>query len=289
MIIVKLQGGLGNQMFQYALGRTLSLRHKATLKFDCSYLKSANQSGRFLEIDGFQIKLEEATKNEIARYRGILAKISDKLKKENRKKYILEKSRFFDPSILERNDGYFDGHWNSERYFKEYENPIRRDFQLKNPLGPKALETQWEIAKSKKAVSVHIRRGDYVSIQKIAAVHGALPLFYYETACDKILEKFPDAHFFVSSDDIGWAKENFPKKYLAIFVSSPEIANYEELILMSLCKHNIIANSTFSWWGAWLNQNSEKIVIAPKQWLRDPKKDMRDIIPKSWILLKAQP
>ncbi|MDO8482547.1 MAG: alpha-1,2-fucosyltransferase [bacterium] len=283
MIIVKLEGGLGNQMFQYALGRSLSLQHKTLLKFDSSYLKSTNQSGRFLEINAFQIKLEEATKEEIALYRGILPKILDKLKKESQRKYILEKSYVFDPSIAERNDGYFEGHWNSEKYFREYESVIRQDFQLKNPLSPKALEARQEITKSKNAVSIHIRRGDYVSIKKIADVHGALPVSYYETACDKIIESNSDSQFFISSDDIEWAKENFPKKYYATFLSSPEIPNAEEMVLMSNCKHHILANSTFSWWGAWLNQNPNKIVITPKQWFVDPNRVMKDLIPSSWI------
>lgn len=285
MIIIKLQGGLGNQMFQYALGRSLSLRHKTLLKFDSSYLKSANQSRRFLEIDAFNIKIEEATKKEIARYRGFLPKIFDNINRDNRKKYILEKSPVFNPSILERSNGYFDGHWNSEKYFKEYESVIRNDFQLKNPLSPKAMEMQREIIKTKNAVSVHIRRGDYVTIQKIADVHGTLPLSYYEKAMQKILGPDPDAQFFISSDDIVWAKEHFPKKYNVTFLSSGELPNAEEMILMSTCKHNIIANSTFSWWGAWLNQNRNKIVIAPKLWFRDLSKNAFNLIPTTWLQL----
>ena len=283
MIIIKLQGGLGNQMFQYAMGRSLSLRHKTLLKFDSSYLKSANQSGRFLEIDAFKIKIEETTKNEIARYCGTRPKIFDRLRRDNHKKHIIETPDAFNPKIIEKSDGYFEGHWNSEKYFKDHENAIRWDFKLKNPLSPKAQEMQQEIANSKNAVSVHIRRGDYVSIQKIADVHGTLPMSYYETACDKILANAPDAKFFISSDDITWAKENFPKKYNATFLSSPELPNAEEMILMSACEHNIIANSTYSWWSAWLNQNQEKIVIAPKQWYRDPKKENPNLIPQSWI------
>ena len=102
---------------------------------------------------------------------------------------------------------------------------------------------------------------------------------------DKIKDKFPDVTFFVFSDDIEWAKKNFPRKYSIIFVSNPLIPDYEELMLMSLCKHNITANSTFSWWAAWLNANPNKIVVAPKKWFVDETKYNDDLIPENWIKL----
>lgn len=152
-------------------------------------------------------------------------------------------------------------------------------------MGEKAAAVAAEIKCCKNPISVHIRRGDYVSIPKIANIHRLLPLSYYEGATQKMLEHNPDAHFFISSDDIEWAKENFPEDRLVTFVSSPEIPDYEELILMSLCRHHIIANSTFSWWSAWLNQNPQKVVIAPKQWFNDPNRGTGDLIPSSWLTL----
>ena len=278
---MKIHGGLGNQMFQYALGRNLSLLHGVPLKIDCSYLKIRNQSNRVLQLNGFKIQAVEATENEIKRYGSTFQKIADRIRPESKRKRALEQGGEFDSEILKRSDGYFDGHWQNELYFKAHEKIIREDFNLKNPFGPAAEAIARKIQSAKNPTSVHIRRGDYVTIKKIAEAHGTLPLTYYKTACDKILEKFPDASFFVSSDDIEWAKENFPKEYPATFISSPEISDCEELILMSLCKHNVIANSTYSWWSTWLNQNPEKTVIAPLVW----KKAVGSPVLKEWLRL----
>lgn len=283
MIIIKIQGGLGNQMFQYALGRNLSLLHNVPFKIDRSYLRSANQSRRVFWLDNFNTILEEAAPAEIDRYRSTLQKILDRIRPESKKKKIVELSQVFDSDVLSRTDGYFDGHWNNEKYFKDNENIIRKDFTLRRPFDPQALEIARRIASYKNATSLHIRRGDYLSIPKIANIYNALPFSYYKKAMTKILEKHPDAHFFVSSDDINWVKNNFPKNYPVTFVSSPEISASEEIVLMSKCKHNIIANSTFSWWGAWLNVNPEKIIIAPKDWFKDKDKNQNGLTPQIWI------
>ncbi len=271
-------------MFQYALGRNLSLIHDVPFKIDSSYLEKENQSARTLRIDGFKTFLDEATLDEIKIYRSTLQKILDRARPDSKRKKILELSPKFDSTILKRSDGYFVGHWNDERYFKTSEAIIRKDFELKRPLGISAQIIAERILLEPEPISVHIRRGDYASIQKIADEHGTLPLSYYKTACDKILEKFPDARFFVSSDDIDWSKENFPQSYPATFVSSQEISDCEELLLMSLCKHNIIANSTFSWWGAWLNQHSDKIVITPRNWKKNASEEQNPSLP-NWLKL----
>ena|SRR3989344_770042 len=283
MIIIKLMGGLGNQMFQYALGRNLSLIHNIPFKVDYSYLKKPNQSQRILIIDNFRTILEEATDKEIDSYNSFFQKILAKIGIKN--KMVVEKSNVFDPDILLRNDGYFYGYWNNQKYFKENENVIRNDFKLKAPLGQNTQEVEIAINSLPNSTGVHIRRGDYVSIKKIADTHGTLPISYYENAMDKIKDKFPDATFFVFSDDIEWAKKNLPKKYQTVFVSNPLIPDYEELMLMSLCKHNITANSTFSWWAAWLNTNPDKIVITLKKWFVDETKYNDDLIPENWIKL----
>jgi hypothetical protein len=272
-------------MFQYALGRSLSLTHSTSFKVDTSYLRTANQSGRSLRLQGFNVTLEEADRKEVLRYINPVRKTLDRVLPTSKKKYVRETSARFNREILANNDAYFDGHWNSEKYFIDAQDTIRKDFQLKNPFDPAAHTISKQIKSENVSVSVHIRRGDYVSIQKIANRHGVLPLSYYETAMDHMVNKFPQAHFFVFSDDIAWAKENYPKKYPVTFVSGSGIEDYEELVLMSICAHNIIANSTFSWWSAWLNQNPTKIVIAPKQWVTDPSIDTTDILPETWIKL----
>lgn len=283
MIIIKLEGGLGNQMFQYALGRNLSVIHKVPFKIDSSYLEKENQSGRTLRITGFKTVLNKATPEEISAHRSTLQKVLDHLRPMSKRKKIMELSSTFDHKILAHTSGYFVGHWNNEGYFKSSENVIREDFKLKQPFGKSSEKITEKILLEPEATSIHIRRGDYVSIPKIAAVHLTLPITYYKEACNRIVEKKPNAMFFIFSDDILWAKENFPKNFKTVFVSTPEIPDYEELILMSLCKHHIIANSTFSWWGAWLNQNPGKIVIAPKQWFVDKNRKTEGLICPSWI------
>jgi len=281
MIIIKLEGGLGNQMFQYALGRNLSLIHGTPLKVDYSYLKQSNQSGRSLRIDNFKTLLHEVTKKEVSDHTSFFQKILDVIRLK--KKTVVEKSNMFDPNILLQNNGYFVGHWNNLKYFKENEKVIRDDFKIKNSFGECAKIYENQINSSLNSASIHIRRGDYVSIKKIQEKHGLLPISYYENAMNIIIEKYADTTFFVFSDDIEWAKQNLSQKYPLVFVSNPAIQDYEELILMSVCKHNIIANSTFSWWAAYLNNNPGKIVISPRNWFTNPQNNKNDIIPSTWI------
>lgn len=281
MIIIKLQGGLGNQMFQYALGRNLSLIHGKSFKVDYSYLKIPNQSQRTLEIDGYNTMLEKASEKEILSYTSMPQKILDLVR--SNKKLITEKKYVFDPKILLLDDGYFSGHWNSEKYFKKNEATIREDFKLKKHFCEHAEIISKKIISSTNSVSVHIRRGDYAFIKKIADIHGILPISYYEHAMELLVSKLSNPIFFIFSDDIEWARTYFPKKYPLIFVSNSLIPNYEELILMSQCKNNIIANSTFSWWASWLNTNKEKIVIAPKKWFVTNIYTNEDLVQKDWI------
>jgi hypothetical protein len=286
MIIVKIQGGLGNQMFQYALGRNLSLIHKTAFKIDPSYLRRENQSGRSFQLHNFNTILEEASPKEIQKYRGTFQKILDKIRPDLKKLKISDIGKnlmAFEANILNRKDGYFDGHWNNERYFKANEETIKKDFTLKSPLGTGAAEILRMIESEPNATSLHIRRGDYLSIQKVSNIYNQLPFSYYQKAMEYMLARHPDTHFFVSSDDIEWVKENFPQGYPVTFVSSPLITEYEELVLMTQCKHNTIANSTYSWWGAYLNKNDNKIVIAPEHWFLDATKNNNDFVPKTWI------
>ena len=158
---------------------------------------------------------------------------------------------------------------------------------LKDPFGDAAKKTLLELSVCKsnneESVSLHIRRGDFVSSPQ-AAFNGVLGVPYYQKATDVLMSHYhkKNIHVFVFSDDIGWAKENLKLPCPIFFVSHPDIADYEEVILMSKCDHHIIANSTFSWWGAWLNPNKNKIVIATKQWLKDKTTDELDM-PKAWI------
>jgi hypothetical protein len=189
----------------------------------------------------------------------------------------------FDPHILElSNNIHLDGYWQSEKYFIDIANTIRHDFTLKKEMTAKSRELSEKI-KNTNSVSIHIRRGDYLS-SKFSSIYPVLTMDYYRQALDAIKNKIKDPYIFIFTDDIHWVKDNLyitgPKE----FVSGQEEINVnEELILMSQCRHNIIANSSFSWWGAWLNSNTDKIVIAPQNWLSVKNYNINDLVPEKWI------
>ena len=285
MIIIKLIGGLGNQLFQYSLGRSLSIKNNDIFKLDLSDFEE--NKDRHYSLGNFKIIENFATQFEIAKIKksGVL-KLVDKLKPYYKRTVIKYKGYDFDPNILKLSGNfYLDGYWQSEKYFKDVENIIRKEIALKESLPPKYSELINKI-KNSNSVSVHIRRGDYVANKKFSAVYNLLDEKYYQRAVKFIAEKISDPRFFIFSDDIEWAKRNLDIPYPKIFVSGEnEMKDYEELILMSLCKHNIIANSSFGWWGAWLNKNPDKIVISPDKWFNNETDSAKDLIPQNWIRL----
>ena len=288
MIVVKLQGGLGNQMFQYALGRAVSLRKKTELFLDIFSFKEDKL--RKYTLDVFSVEQKFATKQDTYRFRkfkrktGFIGKFYNILFARS-DKYFNEKIFHFDPEIFDvSNDCYIDGYWNTEKYFKDIRPTILKDFSNKAPISGKNKEISESIA-SKNSVSVHIRRGDYANDSVTRTTHGLLDKDYYYKAFDYIKNNVSNPALFVFSDDIPWVKDNlalpFPDTYIDWNADKPQ----EDMRLMSLCKHHIIANSTFSWWGAWLSQNPNKIVIGPKKWFNQVKPNVhtRDVMPESWI------
>ena len=290
MIITKLIGGLGNQMFQYAAARRATLTLGVELKLDLSgYENQEGMTPRKYMLDIFNIKASFANKNEVNRLKNpyffwkLLRKINPAIQ---HKSYIKEKYFHFDKSILNVGDNsYFEGYWASEKYFKDNDAAIRKEFTFKNMPDEQNMEMLDQIHNSA-SISVHIRRGDYVSDGKTNQFHGVCGLNYYKRAIKYIAQQVQNPHFYIFSDDPVWVKENIKIKYPCVYVSHNGGKNdYEDMRLMSDCKHNIIANSTFSWWGAWLNNNTNKIVIAPKKWFGDSSINTNDIIPSSWIRL----
>ncbi|MGD0077168.1 MAG: alpha-1,2-fucosyltransferase [Sedimentisphaerales bacterium] len=289
MIITRLFGGLGNQMFQYAAGRRLAHVLAVELKLDVTWMDKF--ISRPYTLGKFNIQENFATAAEIAamapkgRIEHALAKIWPK----KWPKYIQEKCFHFDPEILNLYDGvYLKGYWQSEKYFSDIAAILRREFTLKTPLSGKSKELSEMIA-SKQSVSIHIRRGDYVAARKTKRVHGGCGPDYYLRCVDYLKQLVKNAHFFIFSDDPEWAGDNLKRLCPATFVDYNRAdKDYEDLWLMSRCNHHIIANSTFSWWGAWLNPREDKIVLAPRQWF-DKKiqvsMKMDDLFPSGWILL----
>lgn len=289
MIMMKIQGGLGNQLFQYALGRHLALKNDAELKLDISWY--ATQTYRRYELDRFNIKENIATDKELRRFKKYQKRnrthIMHNLLIADESKYIRERGYAFNPKILKIKDGaYLDGIWLGEKYFKDIEQIIRREFTLKASL-PNIHEGLRRDMRGNQSVAICIRRGDFVTDRKVSSIHGLLAMDYYERAIKIIAEKAKDPRFFIFSDDIEWAKENLKIEHPVRFVSDGHktINSPQELILMSECKHVISANSSFSWWGAWLNGNPDKIVIFPEKWFREESRNNSDLIPRAWLTI----
>jgi hypothetical protein len=281
MVIVKLSGGLGNQMFQYALGRRLSLNWDDKLAFDSSWFSNIKKGDtiRDLEISKFNIVVNEVVQSDIERARpNLFIKILNKIKgRFNRNIFYT-----FNRSLLKkRKDIFLDGYFQSYKYFESIRELLLKDFTLKNGYSEEVDKIKMEIEKAGQAVSIHVRRGDFATSCK--DWHGLCSVDYYKKAFVEIKKKYPAVTLFVFSDDIGWAEENLKLDAQTIFASRPTLNAVEEMLLMSLCKHQIIANSTFSWWAAWLNENNKKIVVAPSRWLVASNINTNDLLPHDWI------
>ena len=317
MIIIRLSGGLGNQMFQYAFGRSLALRKKTEMKLDlltCLGKKFKTGTPRDYRLNVFKIKENFCTPDELKKVKygklGITTKAAlwllgkefpihrvKELKNAILNQFLGKEKPFYaQPIVNERyyyvydedilkvgQDVFLQGYWNNEKYFKNIENVIRQEFAFRPPPIGKNRELLERIENCP-SVSLHVRRGDYVTDHITKKLHHTFTFKYYKEAMRTIEKKVKEPNFFVFSDDIEWVKKNITLDHPTVYVDhNDDKHSYEDLRLMSACKHNIIANSSFSWWGAWLNPNPDKIVIAPKKWLNDPKIDTRDVTPKEWI------
>ncbi len=296
MIIMKLQGGLGNQLFQYALGRRLALKNATELKLDISRYHEETEPRKFA-LPHFSIDAGIATaadyrlmrlpnpqsRNFFARVVRKAFRMIESTRGTEKRAYVLEPSLEFCPDILKiEGSAYLSGDWQSEEYFISIRETLRKDLALK--AAPSPLMTDWiRRMQACNAVSLHIRRGDYVQNAKTNQFHGVCSLDYYDAAMRLICESVQDPVYFVFSDDIGWARQNLRTNGPALFVSDESIPDYEEMVLMSRCSHNIIANSSFSWWGAWLNAHEEKIVIAPSRWFNAEAANLKMRLPPAWI------
>lgn len=282
MIIVRLNGGLGNQMFQYAMGRATSVRNNLQLKLDIVTGIAPGDTTRPYALGHFHIVEDIASREEIESLKYPLGFFS-RIMRFIRIKILRQFHEGFNPQALHIADKtYLDGFWQSWKYFDDVADIIRKDFTLKNPLSDRAKKIV-DVMQQVNAVSVHVRRGDYVANPTTHAYHGTCSPEYYQQAIAHMRAHSAHPVFFVFSDDIAWVKEHIPFGNDKVFyVSDYKLLDYEELMLMASCKHHIIANSSFSWWGAWLNRNEEKMVIAPKKWFAKGN-DPKDLIPPSWI------
>lgn len=271
MIIVNLTGGLGNQMFQYAFGRHLALKNKTKLKLH--FTNALFNTKRDYELNIFDIKATLATREDLSKM-GVMENrivnrliylIEDRFSIKLNKKIVTERPPYrFNHSVLSLTDNiYLQGYWSDERYFKDIENIIRKDFTFTKPLDKKNQQIV-DLIKKTDSVSIHVRRGDYITNKVNAVKFTVLGPDYYQKGVKAIEKKVKNPVFFVFSDDIPWCRHNLKIGDNVYFIDHNKgIDSYKDMQLMSLCRHNIIANSTFSWWGAWLNINNKKIVIKP--------------------------
>jgi hypothetical protein len=284
MIIVQLKGGLGNQLFQYAMGRRLSFIHKVPLKLDISWYQTSPD--RTYDLNHFNIVEEIATKAEI----DYLVKKADRFRLMNKFRpyykriYIKEQEYFrFDPNLIKiHKDVYLEGYWQNEKYFKDIEDTIRQEFTIKDKLD-KENKSIADLICNNEAVSLHIRRGDYVLNPATNQIHGVCLLDYYYNSINQLTKITHNPHFFIFSDDFEWVRTNLELKYPFTIVTNngPE-KSYYDLALMSMCNYHIIANSSFSWWGSWLCNNPRKIVFWPHKWFNTNEYDTSDLIPELW-------
>ncbi len=292
MIIIKLQGGLGNQMFQYAIGYCLAEKYNTELRFDTNYLlnrsiKHRLHVNRDLDLDIFGLNLTIACQKDVSRLRDRFG-IAFADKTANRifglkNTYIREPRYQFTPDIMEcGSDVYLEGFWQSEKYFKPVEQAIRAQFVIKDRMEADAAEFAKKIS-AENAVCVNVRRGDFIA----NPFHVVLTPEFYQRAENILLSKIDQPLLYVFSDDLAWCQENLhfqsPVTFVSHGYSGKKFQDYFRL--MSSCKSFIIPNSTFAWWAAYLSNSESKTVITPTKWYNDESWSTEDLLLKHWLTI----
>jgi hypothetical protein len=289
VITVRLIGGLGNQMFQFAAGRRLALHHGVPLRLDLGWFgnQGPDDTERTYELGVFagdsaavkaRLQLPEPrNRRELAWQR-----LGERL---GRRSHVVRQSgNAFDPAVLHAPDGaHLVGYWQSERFFVDHAETIRADFTLVEPLSAPAQTTLRAIAQAPASVSLHVRRGDYVTNPHALRYHGTRGADYYSRAVELVCERAGGPlELFVFSDDPDWCERELQLGHPTTVVRGNP--GHEDLMLMSRCRHHVLANSSFSWWGAWLDPARAGIVVAPSPWAQQAD-DFDDIYLESWLRL----
>jgi hypothetical protein len=282
-------GGLGNQMFQYALGRRLAYDRNVPLKLDLSWFRDAVAMGvntvRGYALDGWRIQASIANPDDLAGFPlrdGLLARL-----RLTRSPVIKERGFGFDARVLRAPPhAHLTGYWQSERYFKVIRDILLRDF---TPVAAACTHAARLVdqARAPGAAALHVRRGDYITNVRTREFHGICPIEYYQEAARRIAACAAEPCFLVFSDDPDWASQNLKLGWPTTYVTHDGgCSAHQDMWLMSQCSHHVIANSSFSWWGAWLCQNDDKRVFAPDPWFRDTTVNTDDLIPEGWTKLR---
>lgn len=277
MIIVTLMGGMGNQMFQYALGRSLSLKYNTELKIDLSFLKRRDMGPGFVYRDYDLDLFKVAEDFDINPTSNVMR--AD----EPHFHYSQDMMNAISQILPSMTNLQLNGYWQTPKYFNDFERIIRLDFQFKDKVEDsdnKSIREMYNLIKNTNSVMINVRRADYLN----SNFHGVMGNDFIMNGVEIIKSKVENPHFFIFSDDIEWCKENIKLDNMTLVDHNYKGHKFGYYLqLMSTCKHFIIPNSTFAWWGAWLNNNPDKIVIAPKQWFTDNNINTNDIIPSDWI------
>lgn len=280
-VVVHLTGGLGNQMFQYALGRAISINRNCDLYLNTSFYKKYNKFSCGLlnyDVKAKFINEDSVYNNKYLRY---IAKSLSNYGLNILSNSFYEKKLFsYDYDVYKNKFKIYYGTWQSYKYFVGISDVLLSDYKLIKIIDKEVIKYAENINHSN-SVSLHIRRGDYFNEKKLRRIHGILTMDYYYQA----MSIFPEnSVFYVFSDDIEWVKDNLKTSKRIVYVRTNENNPEKEIYLMSLCAGNIISNSTFSWWGAWLNTKINKIVVAPKKWYAN-QKTSSDLIPNNWLII----
>lgn len=283
MIISRITGGLGNQLFQFAAGTALAERLGTVLKLDLSFYEEESQ--RNFELPKFNTKIITASKEECSPFidQGIVERAFYRLLPAYRRPVYKQPGFGYDPFFEEAENGkYLKGYWQSWKFFDSVQALIRQQYVINSDY-IKHLQPLAEEWRNTETVSVHIRHGDYKSPAALA-YHGLLSSEYYNQALDRIHTLYPGVKIMFFSDDMEWVLQNIHTNLPHRFITGQITQNaLEDFYLMQHCRHHIIANSSFSWWAAWLNPSLSKTVIAPRNWFADAGNETRDILPPDWI------
>lgn len=290
-VIARIEGGLGNQLFQYAAARSLADRLGCELALDLRGL--AENGDRPFQLDLYRIRAEVATPALLAslpdwrpsRWARLRGWFSQALPQVSAFPVFWSRSFAYDSAFARlRRPVYLVGYWQSEQYFSWNRARLLQDIQLVDP--PVSSDPLLEQIRSTCSVALHVRRGDYVSNAAAAQFHGLCDMAYYQKAVDALKSRFPDLKVYVFSDEPDWARSNLRLGVPTHVVDAyPPTQGHLDMELMRHCRHHIIANSSFSWWGAWRNENPSQQVIAPQRWFADAGVDTSDVVPAHWSRL----
>jgi hypothetical protein len=287
-VVVRLIGGLGNQMFQYAAGKAVALRSGAELVLDLSWFATASDRDYALAPLNVSARTLGTSVSDGAVGR-FFKRVAHRLTRRTDQRWhgrpvFHEKHFYFDPEVLNlRAPICLDGHFQSEKYFMDCKRVIASEFVVANPPGTAALAILERIA-SHDGICLHVRRGDYVAKATTNAFHGTCSPDYYHEGLRIVSEGLSRPHCFIFSDDPEWVRANFklPLPVTIVDLHGPDEA-HEDLRLMAACKRFVIANSSLSWWGAWLGADPVKRVVAPQNWFQNAPNDTKDLIPGAWV------